>query len=236
MFMADYQKIKSNKYLEELLRRDHTLHGAVLFGLDGRMVELQARAVQVLSKPNSWQSAVSITGMPRGAVNEALDRISGAFSKLGIDQPQVDILINLAPPDLDIDGTWLDLPLAIIMLQAAGILPDLPEARESNFILAGEIGLHADIRRIHGALSLAYSAKPGQKLIIPRGNEKECALILAKPGHEGCNIYPVSKLKEVIDYFSGKESLQNALKDGIKFQPAITQAGDFNKIRGQNKA
>lgn len=234
--MANYHEMNKKRNLEELLRRDHTLYGAVLFGLDGRMVELQARAIEVLSRPSTWQCVTGITGMPRGAVNEALDRISGAFSKLQIDPPHVRILINLAPPDLDKDGTWLDLPIAIILLQAAGILPDLPEARESNFVLAGEIGLHADIRRIHGALSLAYAAKPGQKLIIPRGNEKECALILAKPGHEGCKIYPVSNLKEVIDYFAGTESLKNALKDGITFQPALNQSVDFKKIHGQNKA
>lgn len=234
--MANYHEMGRKRDLECLLRRDHTLYGAVLLGLDGRLVELQARATEALSEPIMWQPATSITGMPRGAVKEALDRISGAFSKLQIDQPQVKILINLAPPDMDKDGTWLDLPIAIIMLQAAGILPDLPEASESNFVLAGEIGLHADIRRIHGVLSLAYAAKPGQKLIIPQGNEKECALILAKPGHEGCKIYPVSKLEEVIAYFSGKESLINALKDGITFQPAINQAVDFEKIRGQEKA
>jgi hypothetical protein len=37
---------------------------------------------------------------------------------------------------------------------------------------------------VPGVLSLAYMAKAGQKLIVPTGNEKEAALILAKPGHE----------------------------------------------------
>ena len=35
-------------------------------------------------------------------------------------EPEVQILVNLAPADLQKEGTWLDLPLAIILLQAAG--------------------------------------------------------------------------------------------------------------------
>ena len=46
----------------------------------------------------------------------------------------------------------------------------------------GELGLHGEVRRVPGVLSLAYMAKAGQKLIVPTGNEKEAALILAKPG------------------------------------------------------
>ena len=87
------------------------------------------------------------------------------------------------------------------MLQAAGHLPDLPEHKEGDFILMGEVGIHSEIRRVPGSLSLAYKAKKGQSLIVPTGNEKECALILAKPGHEDCGVYPVSMLDEVIDFF-----------------------------------
>ena len=96
--------------LVRLLDRSHTLNGAVLLGLDGLMIEIQARAMNV----------------------------------------------------------------------------DLPEHKEGDFIIVGELGLHGEVRRVPGVLSLAYMAKAGQKLIVPTGNEKAAALILAKPGHEGC--------------------------------------------------
>src|SRR5437868_3887481 len=86
--------------LNELLRRDHTLNGGILYGLDGYIVEIQARAMEVLRQPVPWRSAATITGMARGCVFEALDRIAGAFSKLSIPSPQVEILVNLVPPDL----------------------------------------------------------------------------------------------------------------------------------------
>jgi magnesium chelatase family protein len=174
--------------------------------------------------------------MARGPVREALDRIGGAFSKLGIPQSPVEILINLAPASLEKDGTWLDLPLSVIMLQAAGLLPDLPQEQENRLILFGELGIHGELRRVPGALSLAFCAEQGQSLIVPKGNEKECALILAKAGHEGCGVYPATTLEEVLEFFRRKQRLPNALKDSPQFESVIEKPIDFGRIRGQAAA
>lgn len=222
--------------LQDLLKRDHTLNGGLLFGLDGYIVEIQARAMEILREPEPIASVTRITGMAGGAIRESLDRIRGAFNKNGILNSDVEILVNLAPADLPKDGTWLDLPLAIIMLQAAGILPDLPDHKEGDFVLMGELGIHGEVRRVPGALSLAFVAKPGQSLIVPAGNEKECALILAKPGHEGCRVFAVSSLDEVIQFFKGERKLENALRQEIRFENAIPKCIDFGRIRGQERA
>ena len=225
------------KTIEELLRRDHSLNGGILFGIDGKVVEIQARAMRVANRPVPWRFAAEISGMAGGSVSEAMTRIEGAFAKLRIPEPRVEILVNLAPADMPKDGTWLDLPLAIILLQAAGMLPDLPETMEGDYLIMGELGIHGEVRRVPGALSLAFEAKPNQKLIVPAGNEKECLLILAKPGHEGCAVYPVSTLDEVIDFFQGKRSLENALQRGpVKFEEAVSKAVDFGRVRGQVQA
>ena len=235
--MPKLRTASRQRELNDLLRRDHTLNGGILVGLDGHVVEVQARAVKVLDRPCAWNSPChKISGMATGAAKEVKDRIAGAFAKLGIPESEVEILVNLAPADLYKGGTWLDLPLAIILLQASGYLPDLPEHTEGEFILLGEVGLHGELRRVPGALSLAYVAKPGQKLIVPCGNEKECALILAKPGHEGCAVYAVGLLDEVIDFFRGKRTLDNALSQKIQFENHIPKATDFGLVRGQDKA
>jgi len=234
--MAKVRTPREERRLNDLMRRDHTLNGGILLGLDGFIVEIQARAVEILRQPTPWRSRTKITGMATGSIREALSRISGAFKKLEIPDPEVEILINLAPADLLKEGTWLDLPLAIIMLQAAGMLPDLPEHQEGDYVLMGEIGIHGEIRRVPGALSLAFEAKPGQKLIVPAGNEKECALIMAKPGHEGCGVYAAGLVEEVIDFFNGKKKLENVLRERISFENAIAKSVDFGRIKGQAKA
>lgn len=222
--------------LQTLLRRDHTLLGAVVHGIEGHVIEIQARATDVIKGKASWRGAVTVIGMARGAVNEAIDRIGGAFSKLEIPNPEVKIVINLAPPDLPKEGTWLDLPLSVIMLQAAGYLPDLHEQVESDYILIGEIGLHGEVRRVPGVLSMAHNAKKGQALIIPKGNEKECAVIMTVPSYEGCKISCVSKLIEVIDFFRGSNKLKNALSEGVKFKPFDDSVIEIGAIKGQQPA
>lgn len=231
--MAKQRPASEQKRLDGLLLRDHTLLGGILFGIDGYIIEIQARAVKVLKGPCPWSTSTNISGMARGAIGEALTRISGAFAKLQIPEPEVEILVNLAPADLQKEGTWLDLPLAIILLQAAGFLPDLSDKMESNYILMGELGIHGELRRVPGALSIAFCSQPGQQMIVPAGNEKECALILAKAGHEGCGVFPVGKLSDVISFFRGELRLTDARKGGITFEEAVDRAPDFGRIKGQ---
>ena len=234
--MARDQKTRRDQLFGQLIKRDHTLLGGILIGIDGHLIELQARAISINRQPQSIFDSVWITGMAKGAVGECLARIAGAFSKLEIPPLDVSVLINLAPADLPKLGTWLDLPIAIIILQAMGYLPDLPDHRESDFILIGEVGLHGEIRRVPGALSLAHKAKMGQKLIVPAGNEKECCLILAKPGHEKCGVFPVGQLEEVVNFFKGKATLENALAQPITFTAAFEHTTDFGMIKGQKAA
>jgi magnesium chelatase family protein len=221
---------------QALLRRDHTLIGGVVVGIDGHHIEIQARAVSVLTQQRAWSDATTISGMARGAVSEALDRITGAFAKNGIPGPRVEILVNLAPADLPKEGTWLDLPLAVIMLQAAGVLPDLPADGERSYVMVGELSLHGEVRRVPGVLSIAHLARPGQTLIVPAGNEKECALIMARDGFDGCRVCPVAGLEEVIDFFRGRRELKNALSEPIQFEPLLTRSVDFGRVKGQNAA
>lgn len=229
---------QNNSHLESLYARNHSLNGGIVVGIDGHVIEVQARAVEAPSsdKPVPVAQAAVISGMANGTIREAKHRIEGAFARLRIPPSPVKIVINLAPAGIEKAGTWLDLPLAVIMLQAAGFLPDMPDHMEGDYILLGELGLHGEIRRVAGALSIAHIAKPGQSLIVPAGNEKESALILAKPGHENCGVYPVSTLEEVLEFFRGKRRLENALKEPIQFEPAIERCVDFSKIRGQKKA
>ena len=144
---------------DHLLARDHTFPGGILNGIHGVPIELQGRALSVLNRPKPVVECCAITGMPRGPVREAMHRIQGAFSKLQIPDSPVEILINMAPAAIEKDGTWLDLPLAIMMLQVAGILPDLSANHEMQHILFGEIGIHGELRRVPGTLSIAFCSE-----------------------------------------------------------------------------
>jgi magnesium chelatase family protein len=234
--MAEYQPRLARDRLKELLARDHTLRGAVLYGIDGHTIELQARAVEVLPSRRPWSEVTTITGMARGAIRESVDRISGAFGKYQIPLPQVEILINLAPADLPKAGTWLDLPLAMILLQAAGLLPDLAPEQESDLVLIGEVGLHGELRRVPGALSIAFQAQAGQTLIVPRSNAMECALLTLNPAHKACSVVSAETLEDVIRSFKGETELENVRSKRLDFKQVIPRCIDFGKIKGQERA
>ena len=170
------------------------------------------------------------------ALSEALDRIAGAFGKFQVPDPQVEILVNLAPADLPKEGTWLDLPIAVIMLQAAGFLPDMAADQEQQFVLTGELSIHGELRRVPGVLSLAYAAKPNQVLVVPAGNERECALITARESHRGCRIQYASNIGEVMSFLLGRGQLQSVAGQTLKFDSLIAKALDFSAIRGQERA
>jgi magnesium chelatase family protein len=53
---------KTPYQLKELLRRDHTLNGGVLIGLEGHIIEIQARAMEVFRNPCPWRTATSVSG------------------------------------------------------------------------------------------------------------------------------------------------------------------------------
>jgi magnesium chelatase family protein len=185
--MAKHRTYEEENRLQDLLTRDHSLNGAILHGLAGYLVEIQARAIHVLPKPKPWAWVTTISGMAKGAISEVLDRISGAFAKLSIPSPEVEILINLVPADLEKEGTWLDLPIAIILLQAAGILPDLPEHLEGEYVLNALKDRITFERAIPKALDFG--------LIKGQDRAKEAAYLSAAGGHNLLLIGPPGRTR-----------------------------------------
>ncbi len=220
--------------LEELKRRSHSLNSGIPNGVDGQSVVIQAHAMQVLSGPTPWAAAVRITGMATGAVSEVMDRIEGAFAHLRIPEPEVQILIHLVPADLRKHGAGLDLPVAIAVLQAAGILPELPD--QGGYFLMGELDTEGNVLRVPDALSVAWSAVRGQTLIVPAANGKECSLILARAGYDESRVCPVNLLSDVIDSFLGKRELSAVLPPQFHDDDVHSSVPDFETIRGQEMA
>src|SRR5260370_18311666 len=177
---------KASSSTRTLERLEHTLYGGILYGVEGFRIELQARYFGTDELGESWN--ISITGMAKGAIKEVQGRIAGAFAKYGYEASKGDSLINVAPAGLPKEGTSLDLPIAMICLQAAGYAPDLPSDIEKSYLFIGEMSLHGDIRRINGALPIALCAKPGNTLVVPRGNEKECCMVRGLPNHNSTRI------------------------------------------------
>lgn len=218
----------------DLSNRFYSTTGAVIRGVDGKLVEVQAKTTKYLVSPADFKSATKIYGMARGAVNESLDRIQGAFDILGVGKTPVSITVNLAPADIVKEGVTLDLPIAVVLLQAAGYLPK--NAVDDTYFMFGEIGFNGEIRKVKGALALAYAAVPGQKIISPEGNRKETALVRWRDQESDIFAYPANTLQEVIDSLCGVKKLRSATEQNIQFKSAFKAPIDFADIMGQEEA
>jgi magnesium chelatase family protein len=214
---------------------DHTLHGGILYGVEGIRIELQGRLLAGTTA-KTWAKAITMVGLAGTVVRETLQRIEGALAKYGFKPPAGKVSVNLAPPDVPKEGTSLDLPIALLALQAAGYVPDWPLEVERSFIFVGELGLHGEVRRARGILPIAMVARPGESLVVPAANQKEACLIRATPGRESCNILIAESLEQVIQFMRGQSALPNAAAQQQQYEPVIERGIDFAQVKGQVQA
>ena len=170
-----------------------------------------------------------LVGLPDNAVKESHQRISAALKNNGYRIPGKEITINMAPADIKKEGSSYDLTIAIGILAASEQVQQVDEV--SNYIIMGELALDGLLRPIKGALPIALKAKKeGFKgIILPKSNAKEAAVV------EGLAVYGANSIKEVIDFFDGKEGLQ---KEESSTNEILNHSGfnfgvDFLDVKGQ---
>lgn len=139
----------------------------------------------------------TIVGLPDKTISEAKERIRAAFDSLGLSLPGKRITINMSPASLQKEGTHYDLPIAVGVLVAMGIIP--PDAVE-NWLILGELNLSGGIEKIPGALIAGMYANAKQHtLICPLKSAAE-----AKLAAPDLQIVPVQKLIDLISFVKGE--------------------------------
>ena len=142
--------------------------------------------------------AVNVVGLPDKAVGESRERVRAALNALGLGLPPKRITINLAPADLAKEGSHFDLPIAMALLVAMGILPgeDLTE-----FVALGELGLDGTLAPVTGVLPAAVAAAGmGRGLICPGRQGGEAAW-------SGTDVLAPASLLALINHFKGSQIL-----------------------------
>src|SRR5712671_4554711 len=101
--------------------------------------------VQVLVAPG--QLAFAMVGLADKAVGESRERVRASFRALGLALPPQRITVNLSPADLAKEGSHYDLPIALGLLAAMGVIP---RASVSRFVVLGELALDGSLSRAAG--------------------------------------------------------------------------------------
>ena len=164
-----------------------------LSGLEGVCVTVEADISKGLP-------SYEMVGLPDTAVKESKERVRSAIKNSGLEFPAHRVTVNFAPAYVKKEGSAFDLPIAVSLLLAYGVL----EADVSGYVFLGELALNGDLRPISGVLPSIISArdKGFKKFVIPKENEKEAGYIV------GVDVYAASNLKEVVDHLSGNKPMQ----------------------------
>ncbi len=191
-----------------------------LIGIDAYSVEVEVDIAQGLPQ-------FSTVGLPEGAVKESKDRVKSAIKNSGYDFPARRITINLAPADIRKEGAAFDLPIAIGLLAATGVVnPD----NLKKYILLGELSLDGKIKPIRGVLPVAFAAREwgDLSLLVPPDNAEEGAIVA------GPDIYAVRDLGEAVALINGEQQFSPYLATEDKSIPSPSVEGDnFAEVRGQ---
>jgi len=168
----------------------------------------------------------STVGLPDNAVKESKDRVRSAIKNSGYNLPAKKITVNLAPADIKKEGTTFDLPVAVGILKAEGVVTaeDLEE-----YLILGELSLDGRIRPARGALSVAVLARDaGKKLVLPVENRAEAAIV------DGAEVYGVGSLSELIEFINGNAKLApfSAGEGVFSGRPGEAHL-DISDVRGQ---
>ena len=142
------------------------------------MLGLQLIPVTVEVHLGNGLPGFTLVGLADTEVKEARERVRCAITHAGLPFPSNRrITVNLAPADIPKDSGRFDLPIALGILAASGLLD--PQALR-NYRWAGELSLAGDIRPVKGALAMALalqqSGTPG-RLVLPPGSAEEAALV-----------------------------------------------------------
>ncbi len=194
-----------------------------LSGIDGILVTAECNISPSLSR-------FEIIGLPDNAVKEAKERIRISMTNIGYVFPDDAVIINLAPADIKKEGTGYDLAMFISVLQAGKMLK-AGNISKSCFI--GELSLSGEIRRVCGALCMAFAAKEAgfKEIYVPQENAKEACAV------EGIDVFSVKSVIELIDHLEGKKRLEKIKFDKNQLMSvSYDNMPDFSEVYGQANA
>jgi len=191
-----------------------------VFGIDAYLVE-----VEVDIAPGFPQ--FSTVGLPEGAVKESKERVKTAIKNCGYDFPQKRITVNLAPADIKKEGSAFDLPIAIGILSATGIMS---YDKLGDYVIIGELSLDGRVKAVRGALPTAICARDSslKGVILPKENAEEAAVV------DGVEVLAVEYLPEIVEFLSG---IREVKPTGIDLSQLFNQSReyqvDFQDVKGQ---
>ena len=189
-------------------------------GIEAREVDVQ---VHIGEGGNG--GVFNVVGLGDKAVGESRERVRAALSAIGLAMPFKRVTVNLAPADLPKEGSHYDLPIALGLLAAMGVLP---ASEIANYVALGELSLDAQITPVAGVLPAALAASEAQRgLICPAACGPEAAWA------GGLEIIAAPSLIAIVNHMKGAQVLN---PPEAKIASDERAAPDLRDVKGQETA
>jgi magnesium chelatase family protein len=195
---------------------------SAVIGIDAYIVDVEVDIAQGLP-------SFATVGLPEGAVRESKERVKAAIKNSGYHFPSDRITVNLAPADIKKEGSAFDLPMALGILAATGLVP---RSSYTNYLFLGELALDGLLRPVKGVLPMAIAAKElaYKGMFLPPENAPEAGVV------EGIDIFPVNTLSQLISTLVGISHIDPFKVEADKLFQIQDSQVDFNDVRGQENA
>lgn len=165
---------------------------------------------------------VNIVGLADKEVAESKERIKAAFHSLSLSFPPKRITINLAPANIQKDGSHFDLPIALGLLVEMNILDQM---QVQNYIVMGELSLDGLINSVNGVLPSAISANAQDKgLVCPFENGNEATWSGNK------SIIAAKDLLSLINHFTNRQVIPYPKQVMVNSESNYL---DFSEVKGK---
>lgn len=187
---------------------------------------VESRFVWVEADVSDGLPLFSMVGYLSSQVREAQERVRTAIRNSGISLPPKKVTVNLSPTDLRKDGASFDLPIAIAVLAAYGVIP---EQSLESLVAAGEVSLNGEVHAIRGVLPLARAAATAgcRTCIVPAENAKEGRLV------PSVKVVGVHTLAEAVSYLCNGTEPIYIEETGKKESKKEERVPDFSDLNGQ---
>jgi magnesium chelatase family protein len=195
--------------------------------LSSAVLGIDAYQVEVEVDISSGLPVFTTVGLPEAAVKESKERVKAAINNSGYIFPDDRITVNLAPADIKKEGTGFDLPIALGILSATGLIPHKSLSRH---LVLGELSLDGRVKPVKGSLPMAISGKESghSGIIVPFDNGREASVV------SGISIIPVKTLSQAVDFFRGRSPIRPLTTDVDKiFDKGNKFEIDFSEVMGQ---
>ncbi len=182
--------------------------------------------VDVQVQISSGMPAFTLVGLPDKAVAESRERVRSALTAIGLALPAKRITVNLAPADLPKEGSHYDLPIAMGLMAALGIIPS---EFLDRYTVLGELSLDGSITAVAGSLPAAVGANGrGHGLICPNA----CGAEAAWAG-DTIDILAPENLVQLVNHFKGTQVLSRPEVEAADEPKGLA---DLLDIKGQEVA